>query len=52
MCVHVYVKADALMYSGMEDRKRYLLFSIVHCLILEAGYLTKSEYANFQLLYW
>lgn len=49
MCVHVYVKADASMYSSMEARKRYLLFSIV---ILEAGYLTKSELANFQLLYW
>lgn len=52
MCVHVYVKADASMYSGMEAKKRYLLFSIVPCLILEAGHLTKSELANFQLLYW
>lgn len=49
MCVHVYVKGDASMYSGMEARKRYLLFSIVPCLILEAGHLTKSELANFQL---
>lgn len=49
MCVYVYVKAEASMYSGMEARKRYLLFSIV---VLEAGYLIKSELANVQLLYW